>query len=586
MTAKPGRTSRRWIGWTVAAIIAVLLIAVAWVGIRGATAAADLQNVKDGVSRLRAQIEAGDLEQADAEARSVSEQAAQARSLTGDLVWRTFELLPWIGSNLTAVREVSEIADDVASDALRPLLAAAEDIDLQSLGLRDGALDLAPLAAAEPPLAAAADALSRAAAQARGIDADATVPQLAAAVAELRDAVDEASGVIDTLHSAAALTPTMLGADGPRTYMIAMLNNAELRSAGGIAAAFALVRAENGGLSIVGQASTSAFPGLDSPLPLSASTVALFEDGPGRYMQNLASIPDFAEAATAMAARWQQRFDDRIDGVVAIDTVVARDVLAVVGPQKVGPYTIDADNVLNVLLSKVYRDISDPEQQDAVFALTATTIFDASLHADDPRAVVAALGQSVSEGRIHIWSAHDDEQRILKGTDLGGVIPDDRPDAALVGVMVNDTTGGKMDVYARSAVTVATGVCHGAPTTRVTVTWSNDVPAEKVAGLPPYVTANGWYGVEPGDTRTLIAVYGPTGATLKHFERDGRQEPVQTADLDGRLVVQHNVTLRPGESSTITVDYVGTNAGAVTQVRHTPMTTDPRIEFTELDCRS
>lgn len=566
---------------------AVLLLAVAWVLARGAAAAGELQKLEKTASGLRTAVASCDLDGAARDAQALSQHARSARDLTGDPVWRAAEIVPWAGPNLTAVREASQIAADIADGAVPPLLTAVKSIDPARLTITDGTIDVALIAEAQRPLADATDVLTTAAARADRIDGGATIPPIAEAVDQLRGVVLESLDIVEALHSSAVLIPPMLGIDEPRTYVVAMLNNAELRSAGGIAGAFALIRADGGSLTIIGQASTSDFPPLVTPLQLSAATVALFDERPGRHMQNLTSIPDFGEAAPAMASRWQERFGDQIDGVIAIDAVVARHLLSATGPQTVGPFTMNADNVLTVLLSDVYRRYSDPREQDAVFAQTAAVLFDAALRADDPATLIGTLGTSVAEDRVRIWSARDSEERILAASAVGGSIPSDSAEAPVVGVLLNDTSGSKMDVYAHAEISTRTGVCDGVPTTRVQVIWTNGVPADIVPTLPPYISADGWFGVAPGDTRTLIAVYGPAGAAVSRYDRDGAQEPVQTTKLDGRVAVQHSVTLPPGASSTITVDFIGEGSGeAGTVVKHTPMATDVTITTASLRCGS
>ncbi|MFP3345648.1 hypothetical protein R0J87_24505, partial [Halomonas sp. SIMBA_159] len=76
----------------------------------------------------------------------------------------------------------------------------------------------------------------------------------------------------------------------------------------------------------------------------------------------------------------------------------------------------------------------------------------------------------------------------------GGALPDDDIQTH-VGILVNDTTGGKMDFYADADITTSIGTCDGEPTTQVTVTWKNDAPTDAATSLPAYVTADGLYGV-------------------------------------------------------------------------------------------
>ena len=564
----------------------LVVLAIGWVGIRGIGAVNDLQQVSAASSKLKQAIGQGDLDTAATLSARIAHHARSAHDLTSDPIWSGFGLLPWLGPNFSAVSDVAEIADDVASDALVPVLAAAEELDLASLGLSGGVVDLTPFAQIEPPLAEASATLTSAETRALDIDAGATIPPLADAVREMRSAVTQAATVVGALHGASALLPSMLGGEGPRNYVLAMQNNAELRSSGGIIGAIALLHAENGRITLVQQASVPDFPSLDTPLPLSESTVALFEDSPGRYMQNLTSIPDFTEAGPAIAARWQNRFGHPIDGVIAVDAVMTENLVAATGPLTFGPFSATKDTVVGLLISEIYASVPDPAAQDEIFSQAAGALLSAALTEAAPKDLVAALAESADEGRIRIWSAHEDEEAILSASTLGGALPEDGPQTH-VGVLFNDTTGGKMDFYADAAITTSIGTCDGKPTTQVTVTWKNDAPADAGTALPPYVTANGFYGVPAGSTRTLITVYGPEGATPSHIDRDGEEVSVQTALLGSRSAVQHEVLLAPGESSTITVEYQGTGAGErLTVVDHTPMVTAPDVSREQLRCAS
>lgn len=578
---------RQWIRWSVIIALALLLCAIGWVAIRGAGAVGDLQQVATLSTRLKTAIVAGDLDEAERLSKRIAHNARSAQQLTADPVWAAFGLVPWLGANFDAVREVADIADDVADDALRPVLGAASELDLTSLGFVDGAIDLTPFAEIEKPLAAASAALSSAETRSARIDAEATLPPLADAVKRMRSVVAEASTVIGTLHGASALLPSMLGGDGPRDYVVAMQNNAELRSSGGIIGAIALLRAEGGRISLVQQASTADFPPLDAPLPLSESANALFDDGPGRYLQNITSIPDFSEAASLVATRWTDRFGGAVDGVVAVDAVVTSHLLTATGPLAFGPFTVDADNVVKTLLSDIYAAVPDPLVQDEIFAQAASGLLGTALSGANPKDLVGALAQSAEEGRVRIWSAHPEEQELLAESTLSGALPQDGENRSTVGVLFNDTTGGKMDYYATASIATAVGSCHGVPTTQVRVTWTNGAPADAATSLPWYVTAGGHYGVAPGSTRTRVLIYGPEGALPSHIDRDGSEESVQTALLGTRTAIQHEVLLAPGESTVITIEFTGEGAGVRgTAVTHTPMVADPKVSRGELHCSS
>ena len=242
--------------------------------------------------------------------------------------------------------------------------------------------------------------------------------------------------------------------------------------------------------------------------------------------------------------------------------------------------------MVDLLLSEIYAAVPDPLAQDEIFSQAAGALLSAALTEADPKDLVAALSASADERRIRIWSAHEDEEAILSASSLGGALPEDDTQTH-VGVLLNDTTGGKMDFYADATITTSIGTCDGEQTTQVTVTWKNDAPADAGTSLPPYVTADGFYGVPAGSTRTLVTVYGPEGATPSHIDRDGEEVGVQTALLGSRSAVQQEVLLAPGESSKITVEFQGTGAGErLTVVDHTPMVNTPETTREQLRCAS
>lgn len=576
---------RRWIRWLISAVAVFLLFAVGWVLVRGVSAVSELQSVARSTSQMRTSIANGELERAALVAPRIAQHAATAHDLTSDPIWRGFEFIPWLGADFTAMREIAEIADSIASDAVAPVLEITSEIDLATFGLAGSTVNLAPLSDIQAPLASADATLSAAETRAQQIDTDAMLTPLADAVREMRDVVTEAATVVGAYHGASMLLLTMLGGDGPRDYVLVTQNNAELRSHGGVVDSVALLHVERGTITISPGASTRDFPALETPLPLSDSTIALFEDRPGRVLQDVTSIPDFAEVGATLALRWQQRSGQSVDGVIAIDAVVAQHLLDVTGNVSFGPFTADADSILSILLSEIYTSIPGTDQQDDAFGQASNAVLSAALSAAEPQNLIGALAAAAGENHIRIWSAHPDEQDLLAASSLGGALPVDGERGPYIGVLFNDATGGKMDFYTAASISTAVGVCHGEPTTQVRVTWTNDAPMDAAEALPESVTGGGLFGVDPGDVRTLIAIYGPEGATLGGIDRDSEGEGLRTTMLGTREVVQHDVLLAPGESTTITVSFTGPGAGdRLTRVQHTPMIDTPETTRIDLSC--
>lgn len=581
-----GRLPRQRPHWVVTTLLlagVLLAIAVGWVVVRGIGAVDNLRGIADDGVTLKGAIAEAEYVQAKSIATRIAARAQSARTLTSDPVWRTFEVFPWIGVNFTAVREAAEVADDAISGSLAPVVAVASDIDLAHFGLIQGTMELGPLAEVESRLRGPAASLSNAASRAVRIDADATIAPVSEMIHDLQEAVTDASGAVGTLHGASVLLPAMLGSDGPRTYVVVVQNNAELRSAGGTVGALVLLRAEAGVISLVRSASPLDLPPREPVAELSDPVIALFGEDPARTVQNTTSVPDFTEAAPLIATMWQSTFGDTVDGVLAMDVQVAAHLLEATGPVTAGPLALDDETVVDALASEISLTSPDQATRDALFVGASAAILDAA-RAAPPADLMVALAASAAERRIRIWSVHPEEQKILAASTLGGALPDDLPDSATVGVLINDTTGGMMDYYTDPRFTVAVGECHGEPTTRVTIRWSNNAPAD-AASLPSLVTGDGGRGVPPGDIGTLVAVYGPTGSSVDRAVRDGQSEADQRTTWDARPLVQFSIVLAPGESREVTVDFRGPGAGlTLTELRHTPLIGDPEPAQEKLRC--
>ncbi|WP_396642830.1 DUF4012 domain-containing protein [Microbacterium sp.] len=555
-TPSPARTRRkRWIVLSAVIALVLLVAAAAWVGSRVLSARDSLESAATTAASMPTLIRAQDTAGVATAAQSFAADAAASSDATGDPLWRMMELVPWLGGNLTAVREISGIADDLATEAVVPLADIASQLDPTALGFSDGRMDVAPLVAAAPVLDRANAAFQNAAGRARNIQTP-SIPLVSDALDELRQATNTAAASVDALDRAAALLPTMLGTEEPRTYLLLMLNNAELRTQGGIPGAVATLQAEAGRISIVEQRAASDIMRPREPvIDLSASTIALFDTLPGRFMQNTVSALDFSESAEAASALWERTTGVPVDGVIAIDTVSLAYLLEATGPIDAGAFRLDADNAVETLLSTAYSAIGDHEVRDDAFALVASAIFDAlTAGAGDPVAVLTALDHAAREHRLHIWSADPTEQERLDGTSLQTILLPDDESTRRIGVFYNDVTSSKLDYYATPKVTVKE-ICGSDPRIRVTVDWSNTVPPDPVDSLPRYVTGSGLSGTPVGDTLTRVTVAGPAEWTASDYQFDDGRIGVQTAQYQDRTAIQHEFVTTPGGSHRIIVEF-------------------------------
>lgn len=550
--------------WVLVGIGVVLLFAIVWIGTRGFLAQRALNDALPAAERVKAAIGSGDLAAASRAADELSSQTGTAASLTSDPVWVTAEAVPWIGPNLTAVRTAASAADTVAADVVRPLVAAGAAVNLRALEITNGRMELAPIEKAQPAVAKAAAAFGLARESVAGIQTGALVSPVAEGIERLHGVLDKGTPAVEALNNAVRLLPSMLGADGPRDYLLVAQNPAELRATGGLIGAVALVHADSGAVSLIRQeAGTSIGPWESSVADVPLSTQGLYGPLVGRYLQDANLTPDFPLAAATASRMWTTAYGGTVDGVIAVDPVVLSGLLKATGPVTLPTGdSLTSGNAVKLLLSDVYQRYAAPAQQDAFFASAASAVFD-RLSAGNVNAkkLLTALADAGDSRRVLMWSAHDDDQRILRSTTIAGALPGSDLATAGIGVYFNDATGSKMDYYLGTSVAAGSAVCRadGKPTTVVRVTLRNLAPADAGTSLPRYVTGGGTYGVTPGNIRTRVAVYGPTGGLLAATQSNGENYATVAGVDRSRPVSLYTVELAPGESKTVTVQFL--NAG-------------------------
>lgn len=603
-TSRPQRAKRPLLRsfrlWVPVGLL-LLVVVMGVVGALMAKAVADrafaardaLQDAIPLASTAKDQVLASDVEGAQATVARLKELTAEARDQADGSIWRLGEVVPVAGPNLTAVREVSETIDDLVSNALEP----AAGLSLSSLAPTGGRIDVAQLDVASDVLDRVAAALDQARATVDGIDRSALIDQVSSGVRQLDEALAQIEPIVKPAQKTLSVLPGILGADGPRNYLVLVQNNAESRGTGGNPASLVMITADNGDISITQQASSTDFNnGRQNPIvDLDPGAVALYGDKIGRYMQDVTTTPDFPDSARIMGAFWQEQFGTRIDGTLSIDPVALSYLMQATGPvQLPAGDTLDASNVVPTLLSDVYYRFNtgltyiDNPRQDAFFAVAAGAVFDSITSVSNPRALVEQVVRAADEGRILYVPASEAEADLIAGSRMTGRLPADNSEITMLGSYVNDITEGKLDYYMNTAVGVTSDVCQvaaeEAPTFTITSSLTSTLPARDVPELPTYVSPARFF--PKGVVSTDLVLYGPVGSSFVSASVDGNEVAVSPIEHLGRPAVKVNVENRPESSHTVVATFSG-SAGAgygPVQVWHTPMVRDTPVEVDTPGC--
>jgi hypothetical protein len=391
-----------------------------------------------------------------------------------------------------------------------------------------GRLDVQLLRDAAPQLSEISTAATKLDAQASRISDPNYLSVMRNARTELQAQTSDISRLLHNTALAARLAPSMMGADGPRTYFLGFQTNAEARGTGGLLGAFGILRFDNGVRSVDTLAQDYELSRPFAPIDLGPDYAAQYGfTDPTTDWRNSNLSSHFPYAAQIWKSMWEQQSGTKADGVIAIDPVALSYVLGAVGPVTMPDgETITKDNVVELTESTAYiRFASDNNaRKQYLLEVAREVIKKMTGRVQSPRQLLDALGKAVSEERIAVWSSSPAEQQLLEQTGLAHVVPEDP--APYAAVVINNLAGNKLDYYLTRDIEYTAGACDGKTRKSVvTVRLTNRAPAN---GLPDYVAATG--GLRPGELPvpsstnvTWVSLLATTNAQLTKVTVNGEQ---------------------------------------------------------------
>lgn len=537
----PARRGRSWLTRrrVVALVVLLLVLAAAYTAWLVYVAQRDLRAAESDARELQAAIEAGDDARAQAALSALQDSAGAAHDHTGGLWWGALRITPYVGDDLGGVRAVSASLDEVAQNAAPALVGL--DGEVEGL-IDDGQVDLDRLDVVAERVGRADRSVQKARAEVDDRDASGFLGPLRRPYVEYVDLITSVARGTEAARKASEVAPTMLGADGPRDYLLVFQNNAEIRSTGGLSGGWARLHTDAGKLVLAEQGNARGYDVSEKPIiPVTKQENAVYGDVIARFFQDPVIVPDFPRASQLFQAFYATDHPrQELDGVLTLDTVGLSYLLRGTGPVTVDDYTLTPETVVQQMLNQVYLDIDDPDRQDDVFTDAASAIFTAATtDVTSPTELVKAVGDAVEERRLMIHSFEDDVQQVLDGTKVAGQLSGDDGSTPHVDVTVNDATGSKMSYYLDYDTDVRSRSCaDGVQQLTGTMQLRQTIAQADAAKLPDYITGGGLLGVDVGSQQVQVRIYAPYGGRLGRVFVDDVEQPRFTiATIGGRQVI-------------------------------------------------
>lgn len=573
-SAKVKRHVWRWALLAVGVVLAVAVLAGAWIAYTGLQARDALVAAADAVSGTQNALLGADVAAAEASLTEAADLTADAEAKTSDIVWKAVGALPVVGATPKAVTVTTEAANQVISESLPQFVEAAAILDVETIKNADGKVDLARLPPASQALVGAQASLERAAATLATAPTEGVVSQVSEGTAELSAKVDEALDISTTASTLLAVMPQMLGANGPQTYFVAFQSPVEIRGTGGFLGNYGVLTVADGELVQKDVESNSNLRRFPAPVvDLGPDYLQLYGQDPALW-QNMNMSPNFPYAGVQWATAFQKQFGPQVAGVMAVDITALQYLIEATGPVTApNGKVLTADNVVQYLGNDIYFEFADDnEAREKYQGEIATQLIERVLELEGGTgALVKALTTSVSGGHLQMWSQDAAIQEALSTTPVAGQTSSEP--GPYVQLVLNNGAGNKLDFFTRRTVEYVGGECSvDARSSTVRVTLTNDVPAEGEA--PPYIFGRrDQYaeGQDPRSNRSLTYVHLPVGSGVTAVRLNGQPTQASFGMELGHPVALLSIDLPPGQPVTLELDVSEPLSDAEPQVPVQPM---------------
>jgi len=585
------RYVRKRIMWGTIGVGVLAVVAVAGLGVAAAQARDTARDGYLGLLDGLEYLQDGNVSDAQATLEQAAADLDDAQSTLDSPLTQLARFVPGVAQN-------RNVGTDVLADAAAAADSAAttlQFVNLDQLTVSNGVVDIGALAALQAPLE----------------DLDATVSELSETLTDaesdwlvapiqtrLDDGIrraDQAAHQAEATAAAARIGPAVLGADEPRRYLLAFVNNAEARGTSGLMGNWTEITIDNGRLQVTANGRTARLqdPALyEMGLEASDEYVqryeafgAGFRDGVAqKYWSNVTVPADMPSVGSVMAQMYETVTGRALDGVFVIDPAGIAGLMEITGPVEL-PETdrrIDSGNAQQFLTLDQY-EFAENEREDLIAAVTDATVKNVlGSTLPPPQRMAPALAPAVLNGHISGWVASPAEQELLDLVGMDAALPRIRTSGTDAIAVANINIGvNKIDSFLERTVEYRPVVDQQTGRTEATMTISmtNTAPT---TGYDEYVIGNR-AGLPVGTNRMALDVYTRLGVDAVRI--DGADAAPYTLPELGYYVHRSEVVIPAGETVVVEFELSGDIGRGAYELVYRPQPL-PRPEALIVDART
>ncbi len=392
---------------------------------------------------------------------------------------------------------------------------------------------------------------------------------------KITESLETANKLLDTYHEnpeILSMLKAMLGAQGDRTYLIAVQNPSEIRASGGFPGFMSTLRIEDGILTLGDFKTVTKFLTTWTPkdIQITKEESALFHYLSGiRTPRDADLCPDFERVGHIWASSYEERHKEPLSGVISITPHIVQRILAAMGEEieLFDGLVLNGENATKVLIHDIYfkyydRNHPHPDKSvvsDQLFAEAAEKTMKKLTGniSSDLMEYLPVMKDSIEDRTLMLWMKDEKEQAFIVDMGWNGGLNKD-PQNPEAGIYVNVVSASKMGWFLLMDTEIGerTQNADGSYTYPITVTFSNNITEEEINAADSYIS-----GGLGGAMRTVAYFFAPAGGSVDNFTATNGQN-IQSKTYNGMtLGFMDQFLLRPNEPITIT--YTVTTAPGV-----------------------
>jgi hypothetical protein len=382
----------------------------------------------------------------------------------------------------------------------------------------------------------------------------------------------------------APLLPDLLGFTEPKSYLLLLQNNHELRATGGFITAVGRITLENGRVSELVLQDSYDIARHDVDHPLAPEPVKRFMDIKILFLRDANWSPDFPTTARFARSLYMQDAGVQVDGVVTLDLHAVELLVSALAPLNVpgGEVALTGDNVMQQIMNFWDQPLSEAteasqeadaqsdalmtneawvlQRKDFIPLIAEAAITRIQSGNFNPLGLIDAVTNALNQRAIQVWMADPNAAAAMaqQGWD-GGLRPE--ADADYVAVVDSNMGYNKVDAVLERqlshTVTWPNGPTAPAQST-VAVTYRHplNVVDESCSPWTDYQTLSSYSGMIERCYFGYVRLYVPSGSKLANIQGVEADSISIERGERGTEVFGGYFSVKPGEEHTVTFTYL------------------------------